>query len=98
MDESTKITIVSNVLKKQCKENGISQKQICVQTGMSKQYVSAFFSGDAVLNATFIKQVISMIDESKQFNFNQGYLERAQEFLKDYLMEYCYLVDDYYFI
>ena len=55
MDESTKITIVSSVLKKQCKENGITQKQICAQTGMSKQYVSAFFSGDTTINAVFIK-------------------------------------------
>ena len=95
-DDNSKMKIISSLIKRECKENGITQKQICDKTRMSKQYVSSFFAGTAVVNTHFISTVISMWDCNLRFNLNENYLKRTQEFLADYLVEYCYKSDDYY--
>ena len=95
-DESRKMRIISSLIKRECKENRINQKQICDKTRMSKQYVSSFFSGTSVINTRFISDVISMWGNQLTFNLNENYLKKTQDFLSDFLIEYCYKSDNYY--
>ena len=67
-DDSRKMKIISSLIKRECKEREINQKQICEKTGMSKQYVSSFFTGTAAVNTQFISTVISMWDSDHRFN------------------------------
>ncbi|MBP3399608.1 MAG: hypothetical protein J6K75_07620, partial [Erysipelotrichaceae bacterium] len=96
LNGESKTLIISSLLKKECRENLITQQMITEQVGKSKQYVSFVISGTLSASPEFVKTVLAMMNKNIQFNYNENYKNRMEELVDDYLSEYCYKMDDYY--